>query len=403
MENCTIYSHYLDFDKIVQIIHNTLPKAKIQQQQENENKQLIVTVKGGLFSKDKVLKLNYRERINPSYKLEKIECGLTENLAGMTNYIQSIPSSNEEVKHKFLFKVMSSNCEISFMAEPEINMEFGIIIKRIAKEMDCFLFAQPNNFFTESDQQHFLDKNLNLILDTKGSCTIDDIEVNVETKYHDQPQENILEDQRIRKNKSEAFLHENGIKINKNLPAIISENEVELRSKDEIINRVYALLIISAKGEGVEQEHLIRAVEGKQINSFSPREEIVYNTATLEDNDRAYATWRYESLYTLLWALGIMDEHKFPSEICNVQEVVSKVFQPTRDEFIAQVQLRSTEEILNELDKTYRMNWACVDARIHGQEVEGNIIPSIIYERHYALNWLTKFENQEWDDIQTPT
>ncbi|MCO6561396.1 MAG: DUF4272 domain-containing protein, partial [Gilliamella sp.] len=24
-------------------------------------------------------------------------------------------------------------------------------------------------------------------------------------------------------------------------------------------------------------------------------------------------------------------------------------------------------------------------------------------ERHYALNWLTNFENADWDDVDTPT
>ena len=61
------------------------------------------------------------------------------------------------------------------------------------------------------------------------------------------------------------------------------------------------------------------------------------------------------------------------------------------------------EEILDELDKTFRMNWACVDARIKGEQVTGNINPSIIYERHYALNWLTNYQNQEWDEVQTNT
>ena len=58
---------------------------------------------------------------------------------------------------------------------------------------------------------------------------------------------------------------------------------------------------------------------------------------------------------------------------------------------------------LDKLDKIYRMNWACVDARVKGQQVEGNINPNIIFERHYVLNWLTNHQNQDWDDVQTNT
>ena len=86
-----------------------------------------------------------------------------------------------------------------------------------------------------------------------------------------------------------------------------------------------------------------------------------------------------------------------------MKEVVSSIIQPSKSEFIEKADLRSIDEILNELDKTYRMNWACVDARIKGEQVSGSINPSVIYERHYALNWLTKYQNQEWDNVQTNT
>jgi len=35
-------------------------------------KSLVATIKGGFFSKTKTLKINYRQRKNPSYKLEEI-------------------------------------------------------------------------------------------------------------------------------------------------------------------------------------------------------------------------------------------------------------------------------------------------------------------------------------------
>jgi hypothetical protein len=29
--------------------------------------------------------------------------------------------------------------------------------------------------------------------------------------------------------------------------------------------------------------------------------------------------------------------------------------------------------------------------------------PSIVYERHYALNWLIQYLDQDWDNVQTNT
>ena len=44
------------------------------------------------------------------------------------------------------------------------------------------------------------------------------------------------------------------------------------------------------------------------------------------------------------------------------------------------------------------MNWACVDARILGEEM--NVVhPRVVYERQYALNWLIHYMDQNCDDV----
>ncbi|ADV50066.1 hypothetical protein Celal_2784 [Cellulophaga algicola DSM 14237] len=403
MENCTLYSHKLEFEKIVELLKKHLPKAHIDLNDQEENKSITAILKGGFFSKSKSLKINYHQRKNPSYTLDKVTCSLTQNLDGMVNYIQAFPADNEAIKNKFLHKVKSANCEISFMAEPDITNEFEVVLREMAQELDAFIFAQPNTLFTKSSGQYFADKNLDLIIDSTGACEIQELEVNVDAKYHDQPAESYTKEQIERKEKSASFLENKGIKVNNNLPCSPTSTETILRTKKELIDRAYALLVIAAKGEGVEQEHLIKTVEAKQIDSFSPYETFIYTTATLSDQERAYATWRYESLYVVLWALGVTEELKYPDEICDVSAIVSFIFQPSRAEFEKLVQPKHILQILDELDKTYRMNWACVAARIKDTEVSGGINPSVVYERHYALNWLTNHQNQDWDAVQTST
>jgi len=403
MENCTLYAHVLNFEKAVQIVKTNLPKAQVEFNDVGIQKSLKATIKGGFFGKTKTLTVNYRQRQTPSYKLDKVECGLTQNLAGMVNFIQSLPAQNETVRNKFLHKVMAANCEIPFMAEPEINKDFEVVLRKIVAELDAFIFTPPNSIFNKSNGNHFLDKNFNLILDTNGACEINDIDVKVDAKYHDGDTRNYTEEQLNRKANSESFLEKNGIKINRNLPCSPSSENITLRGVQKVIERVYALTIIAAKAGGVPHENLAKSVEVKNIQGFSPRENIIYQKAELDDQEKTYATWRYESLTALLWAINILPELNYPSDICDVKLVVGKIMQPSREDFEANAQLRSTSEILDKLDKIYRMNWACVDARIKGHQVSGNINPSIIYERHYALNWLTRYQNQEWDDVQTNT
>ena len=183
MENCTIYSHHLKFDEVVELVKAELPKAKVEYNDGGKQKGLVATIKGGLFGKTKTLKINYRERENPSHKLDQVECGLTQNLAGMVNFIQSIPANNEALRDKFLTKVMSANCEMPFMAEPEITPAFEKVLKRMVGDLDGFVFSPPNKLFRKSNGQQFLDKNFGLILDTNGASEVTDISVVVDSKY----------------------------------------------------------------------------------------------------------------------------------------------------------------------------------------------------------------------------
>lgn len=405
MENCTIYSHYLDVDKIVQIVKTHLPKAELSLQKTDADKIIKATVKGGLFGKDKILTIRHRQRLKPSYQLDKIECPVTQNLSGMVNFIQSIPSQNELVRQKFLVKVMAMNAEMPFVVETGWIPEFETIFKELMQELDAFAFANPSSFFNQSDTQYFLDKDMKVILDMNGKCQLDDLEVNISTSYFDPPAETYTQEQLDRKVQIEAFLAQKHITINSNLPCTPSVSEVKMRSKQEIIDRAYGLLVVSAKGEGIEQVHIDKVVLEKRINSLSPYEKHIFEAQELTDQDRINSSWRYEALNVLLWALGVVPDLTYPSDMCDVGGIVGKMLEPTREAFEGTIKLKSTEDVLSELDKTYRMHWACVDARLKGKPNSGNLHAGVIYERHYALNWLTQFQNPDcdWDDIETPT
>lgn len=400
MENCTIYSHQIGLEKIENIIQKTLPQAEIKTKDNKGVKSLIVSLKSGLFGKKKNLKINYRQRTNPSYQLKEIECDVTQNLAGMVNYIQTIPTEHTEIRNRFLYKVMAANSEIACIADPAIDPNFSDVIKEMVKHLDAFVFAQPGGYFRRSTTQHFLNSDLELILDKEGRCDVDHLDVNIDSKYHDLPTDQATQEQINRKKKSQEYLYKHEIKINENLPVTL---DAKIRNQNEIVERTYALLIIAAKGEGVPIEQLNQVIEDKSIKGFSEKEKEILKTVELTDEDKAYATWRYEGLNVMLWALGILPELKYPNEICGVETIVGKIIKPSRDEFESLIKLRDTQEIVDELDKTYRMHWACVDARISGQPVSGNLNAGIVYERHYAFNWLTNYQNQSWDEVSTDT
>jgi hypothetical protein len=65
--------------------------------------------------------------------------------------------------------------------------------------------------------------------------------------------------------------------------------------------------------------------------------------------------------------------------------------------------LRPQSELLSAADLIYRYHWAVVDARLKGQEPPAGLEGAVVYERHYALNWLIGYSGPDWDDISTDT
>jgi hypothetical protein len=222
------------------------------------------------------------------------------------------------------------------------------------------------------------------------------------------PVENISAtiDQKERRAKSEKICESNGIPIYKNPNSlfVVSEKEVELRSKDEVVDRAIALLYLGLKSEGLEQVHLDEMEKDYGISSkLSPTEKEYAFASSPTEQQKINANWRYEGLHVLLWSLGYIDELSYPNQMCNVADDVKIVYELGADKFREQSQLRSKEEILDQADLILRLDWACVSARVKNEKAPGGLDSSVIYERHYALNWLIKFMNQDWDNVTTDT
>jgi cytochrome c-type biogenesis protein CcmH/NrfF len=207
-----------------------------------------------------------------------------------------------------------------------------------------------------------------------------------------------------RKVKSEAILGKFKVPINKNLPCIEDENEALVRTKEDIAKRAMALLVVALKAEGLEQEIVDRLVKDYNLkNEFSPKEVKFIDDKSPSKHDKTQFIWRYEAAWVLLWVLGYVDELSYPNTICDVPAAVTFLQQRTKEQFIADSNLRTISEILDEADLIYRYHWAVVDARIKAKSSPSEIDSSVVLERHYALNWLIGYMNQAWDDIRTDT
>ncbi len=222
------------------------------------------------------------------------------------------------------------------------------------------------------------------------------------------PVENIeaTKDQQERRTQSEAYCkaHDIHVYANPNALFVEAEDKINLRTKDEVVDRAIALLYIGLKSEGLEQSHLDKLDKDFNITpKFSAKEKAYATAAHPTEQQTTDANWRYEGLHVMLRALGFIDSLAYPDQLCVVAHDVKIVHDLGEQQFRQKAKLRTKKEILDQADLILRLDWACVNARIKGQPAPGNMDKSVVYERHYALHWLIHFLNQDWDNVSTDT
>lgn len=195
------------------------------------------------------------------------------------------------------------------------------------------------------------------------------------------------------------------------LPHIESSDDVIQRSAEHIAKRAIACLLMIQVACDLDRDQFDQETEDfivDLLNKFEVADELTVKEKNILNRSAAQQDivnmiWKYEAYWVLLWALGTVDELKYPDEIADCDfaiEVVSRC--RSLQEFMQQVRLRDIEEILDEADLIYRYDWACVDARLKQQNAPANLNASIVLERHGALNWLIQAD-ADWDNPDVST
>lgn len=209
-------------------------------------------------------------------------------------------------------------------------------------------------------------------------------------------------DQLLRKQWAETVLQAEGVPINPHLPMIESEAEITLRTPREIADRLRAMSIIAARGGGLPEADARRFIEERSIEPhLTPAERAFLDTPEPTLRDQAQFSWRHEAAWVLFWALGHVDGHLgAPRNTCDVDAMTDVVINLLD---LDSHGARSANDILNEADLAYRYHWAVRQAGIDGKDPPADLDPGVVLERHYALNWLIRYNDADWDDVTTDT
>ena len=217
--------------------------------------------------------------------------------------------------------------------------------------------------------------------------------------------------QELRKEKSNKFIKELGIDCLESLPLVESSEEVTLKSIDDICKRIFASVISIQLAcdidQGNDYEGSKNFFEGL-LDKYGIKDCLLPDEAKLFDgtyNQKVVVnvTWNYEATWSLLWALGLVEDMNKPFAVCDSEKVVTLIAPcASIDEFKSKIKMRDIEEILDMLDLFYRYHWAVVDKNINPNTNIGQLYPDVVWERRKGLEWLISKE-EDWDEISLDT
>lgn len=207
-----------------------------------------------------------------------------------------------------------------------------------------------------------------------------------------------------RKARSIAILEAQNIPYIDWLPVIADSHQALRRNDSEIVKRLVALAIVAVKAETGDHKLGLDLLGQFQAHDFlSPEEQVFMSNPTPSEHDMIQFIWRYESAWVLLWALGFHDNLGPEDQIADVPWMAELLREEGTAGLMEKAQLRSQAEILDATDLIYRMHWAVREARINGKSFPRGLDGSVVYERHYALNWLIGYAGLPWDEMATDT
>lgn len=214
-----------------------------------------------------------------------------------------------------------------------------------------------------------------------------------------------------RRNSSNEFIKNMKIACLETLPLLETSKEVKLKSIDTICKRAIACLLSIQLACDIEENRDYeesKKLFTKLLKEYNVEEALLEKERKIFDNkftkqDVIDVTWTYEAYWSLIWALGLIDDIKVPNDICNCQKAIT-IVGDCKDfkEFKSKCKIRDKEEILDMLDLYYRYHWACVEKRINPDTNIANILPDVVVERRKGLEWLFSKET-DWNDISLDT
>lgn len=393
--NLTLYTVIGDFDRVAQAMENRFREVT-KMFNPGDNRWMLVLQDDSVIRCSMMQTKDEPERVN-------------EHTDGMAGFFSRVETELTDIKEQVLRQIACFNCIVGIEFETDENRDrTNYIVNSI------FDVANDINGFVLYPSMSLFDGKGKLLFSAKGKSEYETFLPVANTDLLEVGRPEVSDIDQYRKERSIARLKEEGVPYIEHLPSEVLDSEAAIRNPEEISRRaiglfavaLYSEVLLSENPDREEALDFVRQIDESYhiMDEFTPAERAYLDNPAPEEHDRIQFLWRYECCAVLLWALGIT-ELPYPSEICDVPFIARFFFDnKERGSILDLGEIRGREEILDEADLTLRYDWACVDARIKGQETPASLDSGIVMERHYALNWLIGADDgADWDNIKPGT
>lgn len=203
-----------------------------------------------------------------------------------------------------------------------------------------------------------------------------------------------------RKARSEQVLSRLSFSLPKHLEPLPDASELLALPVEQQLDRALCLLVVALKAEGLEPEIVASLIEGFQLQQAFTEDEANFLAAEKVDaEDNAQMGWRLESAWLLWWSLGLVDELSSPAQQVAMTDVVAVIQNQDRSQLLAAAKPRALDALLDEADLYLRLHAVIGMWEGRKRAVPGKLEPSVILERHVALQWLLAQPAADWEGL----
>jgi hypothetical protein len=179
--------------------------------------------------------------------------------------------------------------------------------------------------------------------------------------------------------------------------------EINIRDIIQIKERALALsLIVQVSNNIVDSVDVFEYINRYDLSNIFSEKELSFLKYG-NDEDKINETYKAECVFTLLWALNVIDDLTCFDDFADLNEIenyplyINNLKDPSVFLLSLDYKLKGEDEIIGMLDLYSRLDYVCDYMTLNNQPL--SILSALIYERRYTLIWMMNKENK-WDNIE---